>query len=75
MGQEWILDVLADIRRFAVNNRMPQLAEQLDDALMVATTEMASNANSAGQELGLASVTNAEQTGSVYRSVAAGVDA
>ena len=75
MGQEWILDVLAYIHRFAVNNRMPQLAEQLDDALMVATTEMASNANSAGQELGLASVTNAEQTGSVYRSVAAGEDA
>ena len=75
MGQEWILDVLADIRSFAVNNRMPQLAEQLDDAMLVAAAEMTASTGMASEKIELASVANAQQTGSVYRSVAAGKDA
>ena len=70
MEQDWILDVLADIRSFAVKNRMPQLAEQLDDAMLVAAAEMAASVDPAGEEQRLASVANAEQVGSVHRSAA-----
>ena len=36
----WMIDVLADLRKFAVNNSMVKLAEQLDDAIHIAATEM-----------------------------------
>jgi hypothetical protein len=41
MGHDWIIDVLSDVRRFARLNDMPQLSAQLDDAMLVATTEVA----------------------------------
>ncbi|WP_375255534.1 hypothetical protein [Yoonia sp.] len=41
MGHDWIIDVLADMRRFARQNDMPLLCAQLDDAMMVATAEVA----------------------------------
>lgn len=41
MRNEWILEVLADLRRFALLNGLPQLAEQLDDTALVAMAEIA----------------------------------
>lgn len=43
MGKDWILDVLTDLRTFAVSNGMPALAEQLDDTRIVAMSEIASS--------------------------------
>jgi len=40
MRSDWILDVLADLRAFAVSNNLPRLAEQLDDTAHVALAEM-----------------------------------
>ena len=44
MQNEWILDVLADLRSFAQQNGLGILAEQLDDTRLVAATELASQA-------------------------------
>lgn len=41
MKNEWILDVLSDLRSFAISNHMDVLAEQLDDARLVAAAELA----------------------------------
>lgn len=39
---DWILDVLADLKTFAVSNDLPLLAEHLDDTALVAMAEIAS---------------------------------
>ena len=41
MGQDWIIDVLADIRSFSEQNEMPLLCAQLDEAMIVAAVEVA----------------------------------
>ncbi|AXI47746.1 hypothetical protein C1J03_18090 [Sulfitobacter sp. SK012] len=41
MRSDWILDVLADLRAFAMSNDLPALAEQLDDTAIVALGEIA----------------------------------
>ncbi|MFY0623656.1 MAG: hypothetical protein JXQ89_18395 [Pelagimonas sp.] len=51
MGQNWILDVLVDLKTFARSNDMPTLAATLDDATFVAQVELASLAE--GQQGGL----------------------
>ena len=48
MQNDWILDVLADLKSFATANEMVALAEQLDDASLVASAEMASLDEKAG---------------------------
>ncbi len=40
MANDWILDVLADLRTFASLNGMPRLAEHLDDATLAAGAEI-----------------------------------
>ena len=40
MPNDWILDVLRDLRSFARQNDMHRLAEQLDDTALVAMAEM-----------------------------------
>ena len=40
MKNEWILDVLADLKCFAQNNSLGALAEQLDDTRLVAAAEL-----------------------------------
>ncbi|MEE9453187.1 MAG: hypothetical protein V3V13_02230 [Paracoccaceae bacterium] len=40
MSNEWMIDVLADLRKFALNQTMLDLAEHLDDAILVAATEI-----------------------------------
>lgn len=40
MRNDWIIDVLADLRTFALSNDLPLLAEQLDDTALVALAEI-----------------------------------
>ena len=42
MRNDWILDVLADLKTFALSVELPALAEQLDDTAIVALAEIAS---------------------------------
>ncbi|MCF3593502.1 hypothetical protein LZG00_05775 [Rhodobacteraceae bacterium LMO-12] len=42
MKNDWILDVLADLKTFALSNGLPVLAEQLEDTAIVAAAELAS---------------------------------
>lgn len=42
MGQDWVLDVLADLRAYARQNAYSALAEQLDDTLIVAASDIKS---------------------------------
>ena len=41
MQNEWILDVIADLKAFAQQNGLSVLAEQLDDTQLVAASELA----------------------------------
>lgn len=41
MGYDWIFDVLEDLKTFADANGMPALAAKADEALKVATQEVA----------------------------------
>jgi hypothetical protein len=40
MAQEWMIDVLLDLRNFAVKNDLTELAEQLDDTIHIAVSEL-----------------------------------
>ncbi len=40
MTNEWMIDVLADLRNFAAKQAMLELAEHLDDAILVASIEI-----------------------------------
>ena len=42
MDNEWILDVIADMRTFARQNGLAVLAEQLDDTWVLAASEITS---------------------------------
>ena len=42
MRSDWILDVLADLKTFALSIDLRALAEQLDDTALVALAEIAS---------------------------------
>ena len=42
MQQEWILDVIADVRSFARQNDLPDLASHMDTAWLLASAEIAS---------------------------------
>ncbi|MDB4111342.1 hypothetical protein N9571_02115 [Yoonia sp.] len=41
MGNDWIIEVLADLQSFADHNDMPLLCAQLDEAMLIATVEVA----------------------------------
>lgn len=40
MTNEWMIDVLTDLRKFATKQAMLDLAEHLDDAILVAAVEI-----------------------------------
>ncbi|MFT4961050.1 MAG: hypothetical protein ACI92Z_002136 [Paracoccaceae bacterium] len=42
MQNDWILDVLADLKTFAETNGLEALAQQLDDTALVAAAEISS---------------------------------
>ncbi|RFP88866.1 hypothetical protein DZK27_08135 [Rhodobacteraceae bacterium 63075] len=43
MQNDWILDVLADLRNFARSNGLPKLSEHLEDTALLAACELASS--------------------------------
>lgn len=47
VNNDWILDVLADLKSFAAANGLPALAEQIDDTTLVAAAELASDTEKA----------------------------
>lgn len=67
MSQEWMIDVLTDLRTFAKRNGLLALAEQLDDSIHVAVTELKAKE----QEL-VSSRGEANADHSVHRTFAAG---
>ncbi len=46
MKNDWIIDVLMDLRKFSAKNELKYLAEHLDDTIMVATSELATPVHS-----------------------------
>jgi hypothetical protein len=48
MKAYWVIDILKDIRQFSEKNGMLELAEQLDDAIFVAASEIGMKLASAG---------------------------
>ncbi|NCO20673.1 MAG: hypothetical protein GW905_01375 [Rhodobacterales bacterium] len=71
MANDWILDVLADLKKFAARNDLIALAAQLDQTAVVAATEIASNEMRAPALIGV----DAAQTRMVYRTSGLGEDA
>ena len=47
---DWILDVLADLRSFAEGNGLESLADQLADTMLVAAAELTSRSEEAFAE-------------------------
>lgn len=47
MGNDWIIDVLADLRTFARKNDLPLLAVQLEETALIAQLEIAQTAERA----------------------------
>ena len=48
MKAYWVIDILKDIRQFSEKNGMLELAEQLDDAIFVAASEIGAKLDNAG---------------------------
>lgn len=48
MKADWVIDILKDIRQFSEQNGMLVLAEQLDDAIFVAATEIGARVAESG---------------------------
>jgi len=44
MSQDWMIDVLQDLRKFAQKNEFCLLAEQLDDTIHIAVEEITAKA-------------------------------
>lgn len=49
MRSDWILDVLTDLKTFARANKLPALAEQLDDTEIVAMAELSARDEAKGE--------------------------
>lgn len=62
MQHDWILDVLADLKAYAVKNGLTALAHELDEATLIAAAESASVQ---GKGPGVSNQT-ARSTGLVY---------
>ncbi len=66
MTNEWILDVLVDLRTFAVKNGLSGLEKQLDQADAVADKELASEQANAPE----AAQRGLKRAGIIHRAVA-----
>lgn len=62
MANDWILDVLADLKTYAKKNGLPALADQLDETMLIAATEVSSSEGKAPQ----AAMKHAGTAGYVY---------
>jgi len=67
MTNDWIIDVLADLKTFASENGLSALASQLDDTALIAAAEMSSLDGAAGEPVSW----EATRTGRFHRTVAA----
>ncbi|KIT17650.1 hypothetical protein [Jannaschia aquimarina] len=50
MSKDWIIDVLRDLRAFSADNNLPALAEHMDEALAVASVEIAQDGDASAAE-------------------------
>lgn len=48
MTQDWIIDVLTDLQKFARKNDLTRLADQLDDTVHIAGLDIAAQEGGAG---------------------------
>lgn len=71
MQNEWILDVLADLKSFAQKNGLPILAEHLDDTRYLALSELQSRPGRKSRVVGA----DDAEFGEFARSVGAGDNA
>ncbi|MEM7731532.1 MAG: hypothetical protein AAF280_01975 [Pseudomonadota bacterium] len=63
MQQEWLLDVIADVKSFARQNDLPDLASHMETAWLLATAEIASlSEDGFGDERGAATKTGERAT-------------
>lgn len=46
---DWIISILFDIRNFSERDGLTELAEQIDDTIFIAATEIASREKSCGR--------------------------
>jgi hypothetical protein len=51
MGHDWIIDVLTDLKTFAVANDLDALAAKLDDTQLVAKAELVTRGKGMGRGL------------------------
>lgn len=51
MGHDWIIDVLTDLKTFAIANDLDALAAKLDDTQLVARAEIVSHGKGMGRGL------------------------
>lgn len=51
MGHDWIIDVLTDLKTFALANDLDALAAKLDDTQLVARAEIGSHGKGMGRGL------------------------
>jgi hypothetical protein len=63
MSQEWMIDVLVDLRNFAGKNSLGRLVEQLDDTIHIAAEEISEHAQGS-----VVSERHGDQDRSVYRA-------
>ena len=63
MQNEWIIDVLGDLRAFAAENNLPGLASQMEEALVVASVEIAQDSEARVKATGYE-----RASGAVYRA-------
>jgi len=52
MTEHWMIDVLADLRKFAEKNCMSKLTAQLDDAIHIAASEVAGVEQKSNKKIG-----------------------
>jgi hypothetical protein len=66
-NNKWILDVLTDLKAFALANDLGVLAGQLDDTTLIAATEIASQAEKVREEGNASSSRSGHGTGGFGR--------
>ena len=62
MAHDWILDVLADLKTYANKNGLTALATELEEASLIAATEIASTEGKAP----VSAMRNAGTSGYIY---------
>ena len=71
MPNAWIIDVLTDLRVFAEQNGLARLADQLDDTVLVAASELAADGNAVND----GPLEHASKPRGAYSALAAGDNA